>query len=99
MSAKERKMLRYGSVEFTQTADGVERKRQNRQRDGHQHHALDDVRYDDAPQSARRRIDENDAGAERDSNRKRHTQELRGDDSERVESDGIVEYAERNTAP
>ena len=99
MSAEKREMLRHGLVKRAESADGVERKRKNRQRDRHQHGALDDVRHEDAPKSASSGVDQDDARAKRYARGKRNAEELRGDDAEGVEPDGIVEDAERNAAP
>ena len=57
MSVEEREVPRHRVVEIAETADGVERERKDRERDGHQDDALDDVRDEHAPESARERID------------------------------------------
>ena len=99
MSVEEREVPRHRAVELAESANGVERERKYRERDGHQDNALDDVRDEHAPKSARERIDKHDRRAERDADRERHTEELRGDDAKRVETHRVVEDAERDAAP
>ncbi len=99
MPVEEREVLGQRRMKRAEAADGVEGERQHENRDPEKNRALDEVRHQDAPHAARRRIDEHDRRAEEDAARKRDAEKLRGDDAERVETHRVVEDAEADAAP